>query len=509
MSDLSSLARQTESVPALVIGSGFGGAVAALRLAQAGIHTVVLERGRRWPITPAGDTFATFEKPDGRAAWLSPFSAIAPIEQQFGLTPVQLDVFAGVLEGIVGRNILVGAGAGVGGGSLVYNAITIQPRRELLERVLPREIEYDEMDSIYLPRVRSVIQPAPIPPDLLASALFESTRVNFDQARRAGFETRLVDLAIDWDVVRQEIAGNKVPSAIAGQSWYGLNSGAKRSLDRNYLALAEATGYAQILPLHVANAVREVRRSGLYIVSANQIDEQGEVIAERHFACRSVFLAAGSIGTTKLLLRSQANGGLPNLSNHVGRHWGSNGDFIVVRAGGPPTNPGTGGPAGHFIAENLESSFGPTSLIELVTPRHLAALPTISTYVGMGVPPAVGTFVHDPVTDEVTVNWPEATDPRLADFIAASKQMLDVLNSANTDGSFQPTTLMYTPAIGAHPLGGATFGRVCDSCGRVKGYRGLYVVDGALIPGSTGLANPSLTIAALAERSMERILRDD
>jgi cholesterol oxidase len=107
------------------------------------------------------------------------------------------------------------------------------------------------------------------------------------------------------------------------------------------------------------------------------------------------------------------------------------------------------------------------------------------------------------------VNWPEATDPRLADFIAASKQMLDVLNSANTDGSFQPTTLMYTPAIGAHPLGGATFGRVCDSCGRVKGYRGLYVVDGALIPGSTGLANPSLTIAALAERSMERILRDD
>jgi cholesterol oxidase len=150
MSDLSSLARQTESVPALVIGSGFGGAVAALRLAHAGIHTVVLERGRRWPITPAGDTFATFEKPDGRAAWLSPFSAIAPIEQQFGLTPVQLDVFAGVLEGIVGRNILVGAGAGVGGGSLVYNAITIQPRRELLERVLPREIEYDEMDSIYL-----------------------------------------------------------------------------------------------------------------------------------------------------------------------------------------------------------------------------------------------------------------------------------------------------------------------------------------------------------------------
>jgi cholesterol oxidase len=49
-------------VPALIVGSGFGGAVAALRLALAGVHTLILERGRRWPITTAGDTFATFEK---------------------------------------------------------------------------------------------------------------------------------------------------------------------------------------------------------------------------------------------------------------------------------------------------------------------------------------------------------------------------------------------------------------------------------------------------------------
>ena len=60
-------------VQAIVIGSGFGGAVAALRLGQAGIETLVLERGRRWNIDdPTRDaTFATFEKPDGRAEWLS------------------------------------------------------------------------------------------------------------------------------------------------------------------------------------------------------------------------------------------------------------------------------------------------------------------------------------------------------------------------------------------------------------------------------------------------------
>lgn len=59
----------TERVEAVVIGSGFGGAVASLRLGQAGIETVVLERGRRWEITDAGDTFSTYQKPDGRSTW--------------------------------------------------------------------------------------------------------------------------------------------------------------------------------------------------------------------------------------------------------------------------------------------------------------------------------------------------------------------------------------------------------------------------------------------------------
>src|SRR5262245_10988685 len=62
--------RGDELLPAIVVGSGFGGSVAALRLGEAGITTIVLEKGRRWTLTDSGDTFSNYRKPDGRARWL-------------------------------------------------------------------------------------------------------------------------------------------------------------------------------------------------------------------------------------------------------------------------------------------------------------------------------------------------------------------------------------------------------------------------------------------------------
>ena len=220
-------AKPADFVPAIVVGSGFGGAVAALRLGQAGIDTVVLERGRRWPIRADGNTFATFEQPDGRAYWLREKTG----EALLGLPQLEksIDRYTGLLEVIEGDGIAIGAGAGVGGGSLVFNAIIVPPRREMFDRIFSNAIDFDEMEQVFFPRVRSVIQSSPIPADILATEYYRSSRVSLDQATAAGFPTRPVDLAVNWDIVRDEIAGLRVPSAIAGQSFYGLNSGAKRS----------------------------------------------------------------------------------------------------------------------------------------------------------------------------------------------------------------------------------------------------------------------------------------
>ena len=88
----------------------------------------------------------------------------------------------------------------------------------------------------------------------------------------------------------------------------------------------------------------------------------------------------------------------------------------------------------------------------------------------------------------------------------AAAHTYDVLNQANTNEQYQPATAFVAGGATTHPLGGAVIGRACDSRGRVRGYKNLYVVDGALIPGATGCANPSLTIAALAERCMDALV---
>jgi cholesterol oxidase len=517
-------AKKKKFTEALVIGSGFGGAVAALRLAEAGIDTIVLERGRRWDIVnPAtNSTFSTFVNPDGRSSWFS--------ETANGIIPWPITKYAGVLEmihpfsngpltnNLRAQGIQVRNGAGVGGGSLVYNAVMLQPRQELFESVFPSDIQYAEMAAEYYPRVRQALGQSKIPADILASPYYASTRANLQNAQNAGMYLGMdVEFNINWDVVREEMAGIRVPSAIDGESWFGLNSGAKNSVDKNYLKKAQDLGVV-VEPLHVVTDISETRRDAEYTVVANRIDVDGNVLETVEFTTHHVFMAAGATGTPALLTKAREKGTLPRLNQSVGREWGGNGDFFVVRGGVGNYFAAQGGPCGHFLFEDLNNSHSPTDLVELVVPKDVQQFafqnaPGFSLYVGLGLAPAVGYFTYDASTDTVTLNWPN-TDSRLDAFSAGVNEMLNKLNAANP-GSFTAFNsedpdykAAGNPAATAHPIGGAVIGKATDMSGRVHGHQGLYVVDGALIPGgSVGGVNPSFTIAALAERTIDRILK--
>jgi cholesterol oxidase len=124
---------------------------------------------------------------------------------------------------------------------------------------------------------------------------------------------------------------------------------------------------------------------------------------------------------------------------------------------------------------------------------------------GMAIPDGLGRLAYDASSDGVTVGWSKTQ--AMANAGNAAKQSLGLVNAA-AGGSLVDITALEGMRT-YHPLGGAVLGKACDSFGRVDGYPHLYVVDGALLPGSSGCCNPSLTIAAVAERCIERILRED
>src|SRR5262249_38012758 len=110
--------------------------------------------------------------------------------------------------------------------------------------------------------------------------------------------------------------------------------------------------------------------------------------------------------------------------------------------------------------------------------------------------PVRGSFTYDPATDKVGLHFPP---DKIAE--EAARHLGERLCRA-AGGEVQQVAT----GISAHPMGGACMGTVCDDSGRVKNHAGLYVVDSALLPGSSTCVNPALTVAAIAERCLERII---
>ncbi|ASU77127.1 GMC family oxidoreductase [Actinopolyspora erythraea] len=481
---------------AVVIGSGFGGSIAALRLARAGVRVLMLERGIRWPTGPNAETFPHMFSPDRRASWLTPGPVLT------GSPPSAWWPYTGVLERVRGAGMDILCGSGVGGGSLVYHGMTIQPSAEHFTRSMPRGLDYERFDRDYYRRVESVLRPAGIPDDLLHAPEYRAVKQFHDHVVRAGMEPYRVPLPVDWNFARRELRGEMTPSYTTGDVLYGVNNGGKRSVDVTYLAAAEATGRVEVATLHV---VRDIERapSGKWVVRVDHITTDGTVRERKRITTDALFLGAGSAGTSRLLVKAGAKGLVPDLPEGVGTNWGNNGDriFSWTPLGDSP-GPLQGGPACMGVRD-WDNPDGPVTVVHGPVPFPVD-LGTTSV-IGFGIVRPAGEFRYDPHRDDAVLHWSRTYDAELTGRIherirsIVGGSLTDQLTNLTLDTTAFDTTTF-------HPLGGATIGTVCDTHGRVLGQRGLYVTDGALIPGSTGACNPSMTIAALAERNMDEIV---
>jgi len=478
----------------IVIGSGFGGGVAALRLAQAGVPVLVLERGRRWPTGPNADTFPSATAPDKRMLWHGSSPNL------FG-KPVPFDPYVGLLEAVPGENMTALCAAGVGGGSLVYQGMTLQPSQAVFEEHFPVDLDWTTLNRVHYPRVARMLQLEQAPDALIETPNYQAARGFAESARRAGLPVSKIPMPIDWNFALDEIQGRMKPSYTNGAGAFGVNNGGKHSVDVTYIAAAEATGLATVATQHnVTNVERAA--DGRWTVLVDRIDSDGTVLENKILTTGALIMAAGSLNTTKLLVRAGAIGSIPDLPDQLGQGWGTNADRIYVWSSieqqfGAPQ----GGPVVYGSLNWDDPRAAHTVIQASIPPFSFDARSTM--LVGFGVSNGRGHFGYDSARDQTQLHWPVEGDS----IIQVGSIDPTVRRIAGSGSMLTDTNALFPSTW--HPLGGANMGPVCDLDGRVHGQPGLYVLDGALMPGNTAACNPSMTIAALAERALDNIVARD
>lgn len=479
----------------VVIGSGFGGGVTALRLTQAGVPVTMLERGRRWATGPNAQTFATPTNPDKRLLWYRSAPTL------FG-RPVALDPYVGLVEAVTGENMTALCAAGLGGGSLVYQGMSLQPDEAVFYTQFPSGLDYGLLAREHYPRVASMLKLAVAPDELVNTPNYRAPRIFAEHARRAGLPVSKIPMPIDWNYALAELRGDMRKSYTNGDGAIGVNNGGKHTVDVTYIKQAEETGR---LDLRLQHEVTDVVRhpDGRWEIRANRISDSGQVLETVVLMANSVVMAAGTMNTTKLLMRARAHDTITDLPDGVGTNWGSNGDRIYlwsnfaegfgVEQGGP------------VVFGSLNWTGDPQQATTVIQ----ASIPSFSvdvhstTVVGYGVSDARGRFVYDDARDEAVLTWPYE-----GDHVLQQSRVEPLVRAITGPASALIDTFVPFPSTW-HPLGGASMDVVCDLYGRVEGQRGLYVLDGALMPGNTAACNPSLSIAAIAEHALDHLVAND
>jgi cholesterol oxidase len=511
----------TDSYDVVVIGSGFGGSVTALRLVEKGYRVAVLEAGRRWE----DEDFPTTSWNLRRFIW-------APA---LGLRGIQRISKVG--------KVLVLAGAGVGGGSLNYANTLYQPTAPFYRDRQWGHITdwHAELDPWYdqARRMLGVVQnPTITPSDVVVRSVAEDMGV--------GHTFSLTPIGVFFGdepgcTVADPYFGGVGPTRTGciecGACMTGCRVGAKNTLMKNYLHLAEKGG-AVVVPDTTARAVRPLPDGGWAVDTVRT----GPVPrGRRTFTADHVVLAAGTLGTQKLLHRMKDRGVLPRLSDRLGVLTRTNSEALLGAATRTVTEDFSQGVA-------ITSSFHPDDVTHVEPVRYgrgsnaMGLLQTVltdgATEGGSRTPrwlKALLIMARNPLKLKALLpyRWSERT------IIALVMQTLDNsvttswkrgrLTSRQGHGTPNPTWIPVANeavrrmadkiggepggSIGdlanipmtAHFIGGCTIGDspetgVLDPYHRVYGYDGLHVVDGAAISANLGV-NPSMTIVAQAERA--------
>lgn len=515
-------------VDVLVIGSGFGGSVAALRLVEKGYSVAVLEAGRRF----ADDEFATTSWNLSRFFW-------APALGLLGIQRIHL------LD-----DVMILAGAGVGGGSLVYANTLYRPATDAFfrDRQWAHITDWKaELDAYYdqASRMLGVTQNPTVTPadeimqevaaDMGVPDSFHLTPVGVYFGEGAGVEAP--------DPYFGGAGPTRTGCRECGECMTGCRHNAKNTLVKNYLHLAESAG-ATVHPLTTVTRL-EPRAGGGYAVTTRTTGKGRRT--ERHWTADQVVVAAGAWGTQQLLHRMKAEGRLPGISERLGELTRTNSEAL----GGASTALRHARGVDYTRGVAITSSIHPDDSTHVEPCRYghgsnaLALLATLAVPGGRRTPRWllwIGQLLRHPARVASMVfgigSWSERTivglvmqnrDNSLT--VRAGRGLFGRFRLRSQQGHGEPNPTYLPEAneayasmakhmrgfaqsgisevvdvpMTAHFLGGCAIGDspdtgVVDAYHRVYGHEGLHIVDGSAISANLGV-NPSLTITAQAERA--------
>jgi len=509
----------------IIIGSGFGGSVSALRLTEKGYKVLVLEKGKRL-------TAADFPKTNWNLKkWLW-----VPALRFFGLFKITLF-----------RHVAILSGVGVGGGSLVYAATLPIPNKSFFKAQSWAHLaDWEKELKPFYPVARKMLGAT------VNQHLDTGDLALKELAKQLGKEDQFspTTVGIFFGEPNQEVAdpyfNGEGPSRkgclLCGGCMLGCRHNAKNTLDKNYLYFAEKSGATiqpesevyDVEPIGGGNGANGYRVK--WRTSTGFIKKKGE------YTARGIVFAGGVLGTIKLLLKLKQTS-LPRLSNQLGRNIRTNSESLIgVTALDRQTEFCNGVAIGSIFNTDEHSHLEPVRYPAGSGFWRLAMSPMVSgRNFLLRIVRILWDIIQHPVEDFRAFfvdDWAKRTQillyMRTIDSKLRFTRGLFGLKSTVDEGTpptafipealdlarryakivrGKPTALLTETIAGipttAHILGGACMGKdasegVIDSENRVFGYRNMYICDGSMISANPGV-NPSLTITALSERAMSKI----